>query len=284
MKIRKPEWFKVPLSDQKAMEVHRLMAELDLHTVCRQAHCPNIGECFHNGTATFLILGDICTRNCRFCDIKSGKPEPPDPQEPERIAEAVRQMKLRHCVITGVNRDDLQWGGAHQYADTIEKVKKLNPETSVEALTGDFSGSTEALQFVLSADPDVFNHNIETVERLTPKVRDSRADYLTSLQVLRVAATERPDIKTKSGLLLGLGETHDEVLGALTDLRMAGCQGITIGQYIPPSARHYPVGKYYSPEEFKEFEQAAVDMGFSAIASGPLVRSSYHAATFFHQV
>ena len=281
MKIRKPEWFKVPLSDEKAMEVHRLMAKLDLHTVCRQAHCPNIGECFHNGTATFLILGDVCTRNCKFCDIKSGKPLAPNPEEPSRIAEAVKQLKLKHCVITGVNRDDLPWGGAHQYADTIEKVKEINPDTTVEALTGDFAGSMEALQFVLSADPDVFNHNIETVERLTPVVRDVRADYLTSLEILRLAAFERPDIRTKSGLLLGLGETHEEIITALRDLRMVNCAGITIGQYIPPSSKHHPVEKYYTPEEFKEFENAAIEMGFSAVASGPLVRSSYHAATFF---
>ena len=281
MKIRKPEWFKVPLSDEKAMEVHRLMAKLDLHTVCRQAHCPNIGECFHNGTATFLILGDVCTRNCKFCDIKSGKPLAPNPEEPSRIAEAVKQLKLKHCVITGVNRDDLPWGGAHQYADTIEKVKEINPDTTVEALTGDFAGSMEALQFVLSADPDVFNHNIETVERLTPVVRDVRADYLTSLEILRLAAFERPDIRTKSGLLLGLGETHEEIIIALRDLRMVNCAGITIGQYIPPSSKHHPVEKYYTPEEFKEFENSAIEMGFSAVASGPLVRSSYHAATFF---
>ena len=278
---RKPDWFKVPLSDRFGAEVKRLLADLQLHTVCREAHCPNIGECFNRGTATFLILGEVCTRNCRFCAIQSGKPEAPDPEEPNRIAQAVKRLNLTHCVITGVNRDDLPRGGADYYAETVEKVKGLNPKTSVEVLPGDFDGSGEALKIVLDSNPDVFNHNLETVRRLTPLARDRRADYDISLNLLRMAKELRPDIKTKSGLLVGLGETTDEIIEAMYDLREVKCDGITLGQYIPPSSEHHPVEKYYTPEEFADFAGIARQLNFSGIASGPLVRSSYHAGDFF---
>jgi len=282
MRIRKPEWFKVQLFDADAFEVHRLMRELGLHTVCQEARCPNIGECFSRHTATFLILGDTCTRNCRFCAIKTGEPEPPDPAEPPRIAEAVKRMGLKYCVITGVNRDDLHLGGADYYAENIRQVKALNSGIRVEALPGDFSGSEEALKIVLEAEPYVFNHNIETVERLTPLIRDQRADYRTSLKMLRLAREHRPGIFTKSGMLIGLGETWEEILNAMKDLREADCGGVTIGQYIAPSREHNPVEKYYTPEEFKTLEIEAFKLGFKGVASGPLVRSSYRAADFFN--
>ena len=281
MIIRKPEWLKVQLSDADAFEVHRLMRELGLHTVCQEARCPNIGECFSHHTATFLILGDICTRNCRFCAIKTGEPALPDPDEPLRIAEAVKRMGLKYCVITGVNRDDLPLGGADYYAETIRQVKALNPGIRVEALSGDFSGSEEALKIVLEAEPYVFNHNIETVERLTSIIRDRRADYRTSLKLLRLAREYRPEMFTKSGALIGLGETWEEILSAMEDLREVDCDGVTIGQYIAPSTKHYQVDKYYTPEEFKTLEIEAYRMGFRGVAAGPLVRSSYRAMELF---
>ena len=271
----------MPLSDERALEVRQLIKELRLNTVCQQARCPNIGECFSHATATFLILGDVCTRNCRFCAIEPGKPEPPDPEEPLRVAKAVKQLKLKHCVITGVNRDDLSLSGAEQYAETTRRVKLMNPGTKVEILPGDFSGSEAALKTVLEADPEVFNHNLETVQRLTSIVRDRRANYRTSLQILERAKRLRPDILTKSGLLLGLGETFDEIITTLNDLRGVDCDGVTIGQYIPPSPKHHPVEKYYPPEEFRELEETAREMGFIGAAAAPLVRSSYRAADFF---
>ncbi len=282
MKIRKPDWFKAPLSDPAGLKVRRLLKELDLNTVCDQAHCPNIGECYNRGAATFLIMGEVCTRNCRFCAISSGVPLPLDPEEPLRVAQAVRKIRLRHCVITGVNRDDLPLGGAEHYAQTIRCVREYNPDTSVEVLPGDFSGSVEALETVLYAVPYVFNHNLETVERLTPLIRDPRADYRLSLRMLRLAKGIRPQVLTKSGIIIGLGETLEEIVDALEDLRQAGCDGVTIGQYIPPSPEHYPVKKFYRPEDFIELDRIARSMGFKGIASGPLVRSSYHAADFFN--
>ena len=282
IKTRKPDWFKVPLSDPEALKIHWMMAEYDLHTVCREAHCPNIGECFSRGTATFLILGDICTRNCAFCDIKPGKPEPPDPKEPKRIAEAVKQMGLRHCVITGVNRDDLHLGGAEYYAQTITEIRALCPETKVEILPGDFSGSEEALRVILENPPDVYNHNIETVERLTPLVRDRRADYRLSLQALKRVKELKPDMFSKSGMIIGLGEEWGEIIQSLQDLREVDCDGITVGQYIAPSVNHHPVEKYYTPEEFQAIEEKAWALGFKGVACGPLVRSSYRAGGMFN--
>jgi len=279
--IRKPDWFKVPLSGDTGAEVKRLLKDLNLHTVCREAHCPNIGECFNQGTATFLVLGEICTRNCRFCAVKAGTPEAPDTEEPERIAHAVQKLKLKHCVITGVNRDDLPLGGAEYYALTVRYVREFNHYCKIEVLPGDFSGEMDALKIVLDANPDVFNHNLETIRRLTPIIRDQRASYDVSMRILQQAKIYKPEIKTKSGLLVGLGETFEELIEAMKDLRAIRCDGITIGQYIPPSAKHYPVKKYYHPDEFSELEFIGQNLGFSGVAASPLVRSSYHAGDFF---
>ena len=283
MKLRKPYWFKVHLSDTTAFEVHKLMENLNLHTVCKEAHCPNIGECFGRRTAAFLILGDLCTRNCKFCAIKPGIPLPPDPQEPQRVAEAARRLNLKYCVITGVNRDDLPLGGAEHYAETIRQVKLINPGIEAEVLPGDFSGSKQAVRIVIDTEPKVFNHNLETVERLTPLIRDRRANYHTSLKILRIAKEIQPDILTKSGLIIGLGETEDEIISAFKDLRSVGCDGITIGQYIPPSKTHHPVAKYYTPEAFQALAGEAYNLGFRGVASAPLVRSSYRAGDFFRK-
>jgi lipoic acid synthetase len=281
MLMRKPQWLKVPISDAKAMEVHQLLKELDLNTVCNQAHCPNIGECFSRGTATVLILGDICTRHCRFCAIESGIPAPPDPQEPLRVAQMIQKLGLKHCVITGVNRDDLPFGGAEYYADTIIQVRKFSPGITVEVLPGDFAGDANALKIVLEAGPDIFNHNLETVERLTPLIRDRRANYRISLNLLKMAKETHPYIYTKSGILVGLGETKEEILKAMEDLRALYCDGITIGQYLPPSRKHHPLHRFYTPEEFAELATEARRLGFKGVASGPLVRSSYKASTMF---
>ena len=278
---RKPSWFKVPLSDKKALEVHRMMDEFNLHTVCREARCPNIGECFSRRTATFLILGDVCSRNCSFCTIKSGKPLPVDEDEPKRAAEAAKKLGLKHVVITGVNRDDLPLGGAEQYAKTVEALRKINADLVVEILPGDFGGEIEALEIILENPPDVFNHNLETVKRLTPLIRDRRADYATSLKVLKTAKEMLPGLLTKSGIILGLGEEFDEIIETMRDLREVDCDGITIGQYIAPSKEHHPVVKYYTPDEFRDLENVCRDMGFRGVASGPLVRSSYNAAGLF---
>ena len=278
---RKPNWFKVSLSDGGGAEVKRMLNDLNLNTVCREARCPNLGECFNRGTATFLILGDICTRNCRFCAVESGIPLKPSPDEPQRVAEAVRRLKLRHCVITGVNRDDLPLGGAEYYAETVKRVREMNPAVTIEVLPGDFSGSYEALKLLLDSAPDVFNHNLETVERLTPVVRDHRADYRRSLEMLKKAKEYSPTLLTKSGILSGLGEILAEIIETLKDLRAVGCEGVTIGQYIPPSPEHFPVARYYHPDEFAEIERIARELGFTGVAAAPLVRSSYQAADFF---
>lgn len=263
------------------MEIHRMMDELNLKTVCREAHCPNIGECFSRKTATFLILGDVCTRNCAFCMIKSGKPKPVDEQEPERIASAAGKMQLKHVVITGVNRDDLALGGAGQYAKTVHALRQIDPQLIIEILPGDFSGNIEALKLIMENPPDVFNHNVETVRRLTPLIRDRRADYTVSLKMLKTASELNPKILTKSGLILGLGEEWDEIIETLQDLRNVKCDGVTIGQYIAPSKRHHRVVKYYPPAEFGKLDKIARQMGFKGVASGPLVRSSYLASTLF---
>lgn len=278
----KPSWFKVPLSDPHAMKIHRMLDDLELHTVCREARCPNIGECFNRGTATFLILGDTCTRHCAFCAISSGKiPLPPDPMEPSRVAEAVKKLGLKHCVVTGVNRDDLPLGGAEYYAETVRRIRELCTQTMVEILPGDFGAEEGAVEAILEHPPDVFNHNVETVERLTPLIRDHKADYRTSLRLLRMVKDRKPDILTKSGIIVGLGEKRAEISQTMKDLREVGCDGITIGQYIAPSAKHAPVVKYYSPEEFAALELEARSLGFTGVAAGPLVRSSYKAGGMF---
>ena len=257
-------------------QVQGVLADLHLATVCHSAGCPNRGECFSCGTATFMIMGQVCTRNCAFCLVTHGATAPLVEDEPLRVAQAVRRLGLKHVVITSVTRDDLPDGGAGHFAATIVTVRKVNPHVTVEVLTPDFKGNTGCLDTVLQAPPDVFNHNMETVRRLTPEIR-SGADYNRSLGVLKYVAGKPNGPTVKSGLMLGLGESDDEIIGTLWDLREAGVEMLTIGQYLRPSKANRQVHKYYEPSEFKKLKQAALKMGFAPVASGPFVRSSYHA-------
>ena len=275
---RFPPWLTKRLPPPGATDgVRRILARLGLHTVCQSAHCPNLCECFARGTATFMILGDVCTRDCRFCAVAHGKPTPPDPEEPGRVAQATAELGLRHVVVTSVTRDDLPDGGASHFAATIAAIREAC-EATVEVLTPDFQGSREALEVVFAGRPDVFNHNVETIPRLYPLVRPE-ADFERSLHVLRLAS--EAGLVTKSGLMVGLGEGEDEVFEVLARLREAGCQMVTIGQYLRPSAAHVPVARFVCPEEFTRYSQEAKALGFAAVASGPFVRSSYHAAETF---
>lgn len=276
----RPAWIRAKApSGANYEEVRSLVESARLHTVCQSANCPNIGECWHARTATFMILGDICTRNCRFCAVSHGRPAPADEDEPRRVAEAVAYLKLKHAVITSVTRDDLPDGGAHIFAETIRLIREFVPSCSVEVLIPDFCGDYDALRTVIEARPDVLNHNIETVERLYPLVRP-QAVYSRSLTLLRNCKSDASDWhpKTKSGLMVGIGETWDEILETMNDLRNVGCDIITIGQYLAPSREHIPIAKYYSPEEFAQLKNIGLAMGFGYVESGPLVRSSYHAA------
>jgi len=278
---RLPDWLRtrLPTSDSFA-RTRNLLDELKLHTVCESARCPNHWECWSKGTATFMIGGDRCTRACGFCAVTTAKPFALEADEPRRVAEAARRMRLRHVVITAVARDDLADGGADHFRRTIEAVRTLNPDIVIEVLTPDFLDRDAAIETVLAASPHIFNHNLETVRRLTPSVR-SRATYDRSLSVLRKVKTKRgDDTYTKSGLMLGLGETEPEVLTALRDLRAAGCDLLTLGQYLQPTLRHLPVVEFVPPGRFDEFGQRAREMGFEHVASGPMVRSSYHADEF----
>jgi len=254
---------------------------MELDTVCQSARCPNMGECFNKGAATFMILGSRCTRKCRYCAVEKGLPLPPDPLEPERVAQAVARLGLHYCVITSVTRDDLEDGGADQFAQTIMLLRALSPSTRIEVLTPDFLGSHEAVQRVCAAGLDMFNHNLETVERLYPFVRP-QAKYERSLDVLKCASM--CGVPAKSGLMLGLGESSDEVRRALGDLRAAGCEYLTLGQYLAPSKHHVPVSRFVPPEEFEEWSRVAGAMGFRGVASGPLVRSSYRAEEFSERI
>ncbi|MFH1134789.1 MAG: lipoyl synthase [Pseudomonadota bacterium] len=258
----------------------RLLDELSLHTVCREALCPNMGECFARGTATFLLLGPECTRNCGFCNVRPGRPAPPDRDEPEKIALAVREMGLDFVVLTMVTRDDLPDGGATQMARTIAAARRLSPNIRLEVLISDLGGDRESLEIILNAAPEVLNHNIETVSRLYPAVRP-QADYRRSLAVLAQASRFDPRPVVKSGLMLGLGETRPETITVLQDLRAAGCRAITMGQYLAPSAAHLPIARYVHPDEFLSLAREAEKIGFTGIAAGPLVRSSYQAALLF---
>lgn len=272
-----PPWLRKRLPpEEQTRPVLELLRELRLGTVCQEARCPNIGECFARGTATFMILGTTCTRHCTFCAVGDGAPAPPDPREPDRVAEAARRLGLRHVVVTSVTRDDLPDGGAGHFARTIHALHEGTPAT-VEVLIPDFAGRTEDLERVLDAGPEVLNHNVETVPRLYGRVRPE-ADYRRSLQVLAGAAASPGVPVAKSGLMLGLGETPQEVLAVLGDLREAGCTALTMGQYLAPSPAHHPVAEFVPPERFRELEQRARDLGFAAVASGPFVRSSYGAA------
>ncbi len=275
-----PSWIRRRFPPQEEWErVQKLLRTLTLHTVCESARCPNMGECFRRGTATFLILGNTCTRSCRFCAVEKGTPESPDPKEPERVAEAARQLGLKHVVVTSVTRDDLPDGGAGHFAATIKAIRERLPQATVEVLIPDFLGREEALDIVLAAHPDVLNHNVETVPRLYPLVRP-QANYGRSLWLLRRAKEKVPDLLTKSGLMVGLGETKEEVRAVLRDLREALCDIVTIGQYLRPSARHLPVSAYIPPEEFEDYREYAFRLGFLGVASGPFVRSSYRAEEF----
>ncbi len=275
--LSRPDWIKVRISNgPNYQELRNLMRGLSLHTVCEEAHCPNIGECWENRTATFMILGNVCTRACRFCAVTTGRPTGLDLEEPERVAEAVGKMGLRHVVITSVARDDLPDGGAGVFADTIRAIRRDHTETKIEVLIPDFQGNDDALSKVMDARPDVLNHNLETVERLQGKVR-SKARYERSLWVLGRAKELDPAGLTKSGIMLGVGEERDEIVATMHDLRAVGCDVMTIGQYMRPSPAHLPITRYYTPAEFKELWKIGTSLGFRHVESGPLVRSSYHA-------
>lgn len=278
MPPRLPAWLRKPETAFVALhEIKRELRRLALHTVCESARCPNIHECFHRGTATFMILGDMCTRGCGFCAIPKGRrPPPPDPQEPANVAELARRMNLRHVVVTSVNRDDLPDGGAAHFAATIRAIRGVLPQAAVEVLTPDFLGDLEALATVLEADPDVFNHNVETVPRLYPRVRP-QARYDRSLSVLAFASGRRDGPLVKSGLMVGLGETPEEVQAVMRDLRAAGVAILTVGQYLQPTRRNLPVAEYVRLEQFEEYRKAGLKLGFTAVFSGPFVRSSYMA-------
>ena len=278
---RIPDWLrlKLPTSDSFG-QTRRLLEDLRLHTVCESAKCPNHWECWSKGTATFMIAGDRCTRNCHFCAVTTAKPFPLEVDEPARVAEATRRMKLSHVVITAVARDDLDDGGAEHFQRTIQAVRAVNPGIIIEVLVPDFNDSDAAIETVLTAEPQIFNHNLETVRRLTPSVR-SRATYDRSLSVLAKAKARRgAAIYTKSGLMLGLGETEEELCGAMEDLRRVDCDILTLGQYLQPTLRHLPVVQFISPAAFAEYGRRASEMGFIHVASGPMVRSSYHADEF----
>ena len=277
---QKPPWIKVRLpSNPVFFSTKALISDLRLHTVCESAQCPNRWECWSQGTATMMIAGDRCTRACGFCAVTTAKPFPLEEDEPARVAEAVRRMKLKHVVITAVARDDLADGGANHFARVIEAIRNMDPSIIVEVLVPDFHAQDACIQTVLDAAPDIYNHNMETVERLTPLVR-SRAKYRTSLEVLKRAKELSPRTVTKSGVMLGLGETESELFQTMDDLRDAGCQVLTMGQYLRPTPQHLPVVEYIAPEQFDLYGQIARQKGFEHVASGPLVRSSYHAADF----
>lgn len=274
---RKPDWLKINLkTDENFKEIKSMMRSKTLHTVCEEAKCPNIHECWANRTATFMILGDICTRACRFCAVKTGLPTELDLEEPERVADAALQMGLRHCVVTSVARDDLKDGGAMIFAETIKAIRRKLPLCTVEVLIPDFLGREESLITVLEAKPDILNHNMETVERMSDRVR-SKAKYRRSLELLERSKRIAPSIPTKSSVMIGVGEEWDELLQTMDDLRAVNCDIMTIGQYLQPSTIHLAVAKYYTPEQFAILKEEGMKRGFKHVESGPLVRSSYHA-------
>ncbi len=280
-RIRKPAWLRQKLPVGAAYEhVRAMLKENRLHTVCQEAKCPNMWQCFSRQTSTFLILGPRCTRNCRFCSVEHGTPVPPDPAEPGRVADAVKNMGLEYAVITSVTRDDLPDGGAQFFAQTVHEIHNALPDAQAEVLIPDFQGNADALQTVLDSGIAVLNHNLETVPRLYPSVRPE-AIYRRSLDLLSQAKKYNAAIATKSGLMLGLGETSDEIRRTLEDLRNSGCDLLTLGQYLQPSASHLPVERFIHPDEFEMWRQTALEMGFAAVASGPFVRSSYHAKELF---
>ena len=272
----KPDWLKVNFNKEAVDEVSSLMASLKLNTVCKAANCPNLGECYKKHTATFMILGNQCTRNCRFCNVVHGRPEPVDPDEPANLAKAAKTLGLRHVVITCVTRDDLPDGGASQFAACIRELRTLCPDTTVEVLVSDMKGDKAALDTVIEAGPDVLNHNVETVKELYDKVRPE-ADYRRSLEVLRYVKEKAPSMISKTGIMVGLGETDEQVLRLMDDVLATGCDILTIGQYLRPSPAHVEMIEYVTPEKFAYYKKVGEEKGFSYIASSPLVRSSYRA-------
>ena len=272
---RLPRWMKMQMpKGESYSKVKNTVNKYNLNTICTSGNCPNIGECWNNGTATFMILGEICTRSCKFCGVKTGKPLPVDWDEPYRLAKSVKLMNVKHCVITSVDRDDLKDGGATIWAETIKKIKEVNPETTIETLIPDFDGIEKDIRTVIDAKPEVISHNLETSERLTPQIR-SRAKYRRSLQVIKQIAES--GITAKSGIMLGLGETEEEILQIMDDLLAVGCKVITIGQYLAPTMDHMPVVEYVTPEKFEEYHRIGIEKGFEFVESSPLVRSSYKA-------
>ncbi len=282
MIARKPEWLKVKLpAGENYTKLRGIVKDRNLHTVCQEAMCPNIAECWGVGTATFMILGDTCTRGCRFCNVKTGHPNPIDPLEAFKLARSIEDLRLNYAVITCVDRDELPDGGAAQMAEAIRAIKHRTPHVRVEVLTSDYRGDVKAIRTVVDANPDVYAHNIETTRALTPKVRDRRCGYDQSLDVLRSVKEMRPDMLTKSSIMLGLGETDDDVLQAARDLRAIGVEIITFGQYLQPTKKHLPVVEFVTPEKFAWFAREIKPLGFRQVVSGPLVRSSYHAEQAF---
>lgn len=272
---RKPEWLKIQLpKGNDYAYINSIVNKHKLHTICSSGKCPNAGECWGNGTATFMILGNICTRACKFCNVPTGKPLPPDENEPKRLAHSIKLMQLKHAVITSVDRDDLKDGGAVFWAKTIKEIKEKNPNTTLEVLIPDFDGKTELVDIIIAEKPEIISHNMETVSRLTRQVR-SRAKYDTSLKVLHHIA--KSECVAKSGIMLGLGETREEIIETMTDLAAAEVEVLTIGQYLQPTAKHLPVSEYVTPEQFAEYKEIGESLGIPIVESGPLVRSSYHA-------
>jgi lipoic acid synthetase len=275
VKINKPKWLRVKLpTGENYKKVRKLVDEHKLHTICESGNCPNMGECWGEGTATFMILGNICTRSCGFCAVKTGRPDEVDEFEPGRVAHSVKTMGVKHAVITSVDRDDLKDGGANIWAQTVRAIRKQSPGTTLETLIPDFAGKWENLQIVIDVAPEIVSHNLETVRRLTKEVR-IQAKYDRSLEVLN--RLKKGGMRTKSGIMLGLGETHEEVLETMEDLRSVNVDIITLGQYLQPTVKHLPIAEFVTPERFKEYEEIGLKMGFRYVESGPLVRSSYHA-------
>jgi len=282
-RLQKPSWIKAQTpSGERYHTIKKLVKNLNLATVCESAACPNIGECWNGGTATLMLMGDLCTRGCRFCNVKTGNPKQLlDEKEPEKVARTISKLNLNYVVLTSVNRDDLKDEGAGHFAKTIQLLKQKRPDLLIEVLTPDFRGKENLIQKIISAGPNVFAHNIETVERLSPRVRDPRAGYRQSLKVLEFVKNQDPSIYTKSSLMLGLGEKEEEIESCLKDLRVMGCELLTLGQYLQPQKRHLAVESFVSPQKFREWKERAEAMGFIYCASGPLVRSSYRAGELF---
>ncbi len=283
MQRNKPPWLKVKApGGERYTWIKHQARELGLHTVCEEAHCPNIGECWSSGTATFMVMSDICTRGCRFCAVNTKRIGPPlDVDEPAKLARTIAAMGLDYVVVTSVNRDDLEDQGADHFSECIRSIRSASPQTMVEVLIPDFQGRTDLVQRVIDAAPEVIAHNIETIERLTPTVRDPRAGYRQSLDVLQSIKTSNPEMPTKSSIMVGLGETEDEVVTAMADLRAVGCDFVTLGQYLKPSTKHLKVEEFVTPEQFERYRVLGEGLGFRYVASGPLVRSSYKAGEFF---